>query len=463
MTRRLLLAYLTITAFALVVVVVPLGVTFASRERDRLVFDLERDAQAIGSRVEDDLEGGTPPDLAGVFEQYAIPDGRIVVTDAQGISVADSSTFEVGRDYSSRPEFQRALSGERATGERRSDTLDTNLVFVAVPVASNGVIHGAVRVTVPTGTVDDRVQDTWLRLAALSAVVLATVGAVGLILARSVTRPVRKVEDAARRLASGDLSARAGEVRGPPELTALAHQFDTTAERLEQLVDSQRRFVGDASHQLRTPLTALRLRLETLDPSPADEPRVAAALAETDRLTRLVQSLLVIARSESAEPTVADVDLRQIADQRADALAAVAERESVALAVEGPDHVVVAAVEGGPEQMIDNLVANAIAVSPPETTIRIVVGPRDGGGGRLEVIDEGPGMTPEQRSQATARFWRAAGTRSAGSGLGLSIVDHLAMAAGGELTLEAGPDDRGLRAVVDFAPPLVRRGARGDS
>ena len=451
MTRRLLLAYLTITAFALVVVVLPLGLTFASRERDRLVFDLERDAQAIGSRVEDDLESGTAPDLTGVFDQYAVPGGRIVVTDADGISVADSGSFETDRDFSSRPEFQRALSGERATGERRSDTLDTNLVFVAVPVASNGVVHGAVRVTVPTATVDDRVQDTWLRLAALSVVVLGTVGAVGLILARSVTRPVRRVEDAARRLAAGDLSARAGEVGGPPEITALAHQFDTTAERLESLVDSQRRFVGDASHQLRTPLTALRLRLETLEPSPEDEPRVAAALAETDRLGRLVQSLLVIARSEAAQPVVVDVDLRRIVDERADALAGVAEQAAVALEVEGPAHVEVAAVDGGPEQIVDNLVANAVAVAPEGSAVRLVVAERPGGGGRLEVIDQGPGMTPEQRSQATARFWRAADTRSGGSGLGLSIVDHLALAGGGELSLDEGPEGRGLRAVVDFA------------
>ena len=451
MTRRLLLAYLTITAFALVVVVLPLGLTFASRERDRLVFDLERDAQAIGSLVEDDLEAGAAPDLTTVFDTYAIPGGRIVVTDADGISVADSSTFDVGRDFSSRPEFEQALRGERATGERRSDTLDTNLVFVAVPVASNSVVHGAVRVTVPTATVDDRVQDTWLRLAALSLVVLAAVGAVGLILARSVTRPVRKVEDAARRLAAGDLAARAGDVGGPPEVAALAHQFDATAERLEALVDSQRRFVGDASHQLRTPLTALRLRLETLETSPADEPRVAAALAETDRLGRLVQSLLVIARSEAARPVVVDVDLRRIVDERADALGAVAEQASVTLRVEGPERVEVAAVDGGPEQIVDNLVANAIAVAPEGTAVRLVVAARPDGGGRLEVIDRGPGMTPEQRSQATARFWRAADTRSGGSGLGLSIVDHLALAGGGELTLAEGPDGRGLRAVVDFA------------
>ena len=91
MTRRLLLAYLSITAFALIVVAVPLGLTFSSRERDRLYFDLERDAQAVGSRVEGRLEAGERPNLTKVFADYQVPGGRIVVVDDYGLSVADSS------------------------------------------------------------------------------------------------------------------------------------------------------------------------------------------------------------------------------------------------------------------------------------------------------------------------------------------------------------------------------------
>ena len=453
MTRRLLLTYLTITAFVLVVVVVPLGVIFASRERDRLVFDVERDAQAVASRVEDDLEGGTTPDLSDVFASYDVEGARILVVDEQGRSVADSERSDLGRDYATRPEIAAALDGQRVTGRRYSKTLHADLVYVAVPVASNGNIHGAVRITLPTETVDQRVRDTWIRLGALSLVVLVTVGGVGLILARSVTRPVKQVDAAARRLADGDLDARAGDVGGAPEIVDLARQFDATAERLGQMVESQRRFVGDASHQLRTPLTALRLRLETMQPSPEDEPKVAAALAETDRLTRLVQSLLVIARTESAQPQLADVDLGAIARDRLDAWVQVAERADVTLVVFGPEHLLVRAVDGGIEQMLDNVVSNALAVSPPASTISIDVTARADGGGRLAVTDQGPGMTAEERSQATSRFWRATGTTSAGSGLGLAIVDHLALSGGGELTLEAGPDDIGLQVIVDFAPP----------
>ena len=452
MTRRLLLTYLTITAFTLIVVVVPLGLTFASRERTQLRFDVERDAQAVASLVEDDLENGREPDLQSVFDRYDVSGARILVVDQDGRSVADSERSDLGRDYATRPEIAAALDGERAVGSRRSETLGTNLVYVAIPVASDGTVHGAVRITLPSKTVDQRVRDTWLRLGALCLVVLVTVGGVGLILARSVTRPVRKVEEAARQLADGDLDARAGDVGGPPEVAALAQQFDATAERLAHLVEVQRRFVGDASHQLRTPLTALRLRLETMHPTSEDQPRVDAALAETDRLSRLVQSLLVIARADAAEPQLADVDLTAIAAERRDSWADVATRSHVTLALQAPPSQCVRAVDGGVEQILDNVLANALEVAPAGSTITIEV-QASGSGGTLTVTDEGPGMTAEERAHATARFWRPPGSTSPGSGLGLAIVDQLVLAGGGTLALEEAPSGTGLRVVARFAPP----------
>lgn len=450
MTRRLLFTYLTITAFTLVVVVVPLGLTFSSRERTQLEFDVERDAQAVASLVEDDLENATQPDLESVFDRYDVDGARILVVDAQGRSVADSGRADLDRNYATRPEIAAALDGQRSTGSRRSETLDANLVYVAIPVASDGEIHGAVRITLPSATVDRRVRDTWIRLGTLSAVVLVIVGVVGLILARSVTRPIRQVEEAARRLADGDLEARSGPVHGPPEVAALAEQFDITAERLENLVEVQRRFVSDASHQLRTPLTALRLRLETMDPSAEDAPRVEAALAETDRLGRLVQSLLAVARSDAGRPDLADVDLAAVAADRQQAWAAVADQRGVSLEVQGPETLVVRAVDGGVEQILDNLLSNALEVAPAGSTIAIDLRALPSGG-QLVVTDQGPGMTADQRAAATGRFWRPAGSTSSGSGLGLAIVEELVLAGGGALSIDPGPGGVGLCVTVDLA------------
>ncbi len=112
---------------------------------------------------------------------------------------------------------------------------------------------GAVRITYPAATLDARVRSNWIRLAALSGLVLLIVTAVGVVLARSVSRPVRRMQDAAHRMALGDLTVRVPTDEGPPELRDLATTFNLTAERLSQLIDSQRRFVADASHSQNPP------------------------------------------------------------------------------------------------------------------------------------------------------------------------------------------------------------------
>jgi signal transduction histidine kinase len=452
--RRLLFTYLTISVFVLAAVVIPLGRTFADRENDRLVFDIERDAQAVASLVEDALEAGEAPRIGDVLADYAHTGGRIVVVDPQGVSVADSDRpGGEPRDFSTRPEIAAALDGAHTAGTRASETLGTDLMYVALPVASGGVVHGAVRVSYPTSTLDARVSSMWLRLAALSAVVLVTVVAVGLLLARGVTRPVRRLQAVAGQLAGGDLEARVQLDGGAPELRDLADTFNRTADRLAQLVAAQERFVADASHQLRTPLTALRLRLETLGPAvaPRARPKLEAALAETQRLARLVESLLVLARSDAA-PARAPVDLGAVVAQRADSWAATAHERNVAITVDGlATPTWVGAVPGALDQILDNLVANALDVAPPGTAVAIRV-VRGNDAVELHVIDRGPGMAPDVRAHAFERFWRPPGASGQGFGLGLAIVGELATACGGEARLDPGPGDRGLDAVVRLLP-----------
>jgi signal transduction histidine kinase len=454
--RRLLATYLTITAFVLAVVVVPLGLTFADREHDRLVFDIERDAQAVASLVEDDLEAGTAPSIDAVLADYAGSGGRIVVVDGQGVGLVDSDRPAAEpRDFSTRPEIAAALEGRRATGSRDSETAGTELLFVAVPVASGGGMHGAVRITYPTSAVDARIRSMWLRLGVLCVVVLATVALVGMVLARSVSQPVRRLERAARRLAGGDLSARVGTGDGAPELRALADTFDVMADRLDTLVASQRRFVADASHQLRTPLTALRLRLETLtdDVAPPAGPKLDAALAETERLAALVESLLVLARGDAASVEIGIVDAQAVAEERVASWQPVARERHVEVTVAHRPPAPVRAPAGALEQIFDNLVSNALDVAPPESEVAVRVAD-EGGAVEVHVTDAGPGMSPEARAHAFERFWRPPGSGGGkGFGLGLAIVDQLARSCGGAARLDPGPDGRGLDAVVRLVPP----------
>jgi signal transduction histidine kinase len=468
--RRLLLTYLTITALTLAVVVVPLGRIFADREQSRLTFDIERDAQAVASRVEDALEAHIPPAIDATLAGYRATGGRIVIVDAVGVSVVDTDDLTgARRDFSTRPEIAAALDGQRVTGTRSSETKGTDLLYVTVPVTSGGVVHGAVRITYPTATVDARVRSTWLRLGALAAVVLGLVAVVGMAFAAGVTRPVRRLQRAATRLAHGDLAARVDAADGPPEIRALAATFNDTAAQLAQVLDAQHRFVADASHQLRTPLTALRLRLETLESHVDEDARTKldAAMAETDRLGRLVHSLLVLARAEGGHVETTPIDVAAAVDERIDAWGSAAAGRSVQLrSVVGEAWAL--AVPGAVPQILDNLLSNALDAAPAGS--EIVVRVEDAGENlELHVIDRGPGMDADARARAFGRFWQPPGDPNArtGFGLGLAIVAELAAASGGGARLEPGADGVGLDAIVTLphveSPGNAGAGQRDDA
>jgi len=292
---------------------------------------------------------------------------------------------------------------------------------------------------------------------------LAAATAVGLLLARWVVRPVRRLRSAATALGAGDLESRAPTDAGPPEIRDLASAFNLTASRLQTLLTAQEQFVADASHQLRSPLTAVRLRLEVLEtelvePEPdldRVQEDVAAARGELARLNRLVDGLLALASAERAAAGV-DTEPVALADlivDRVDAWDSIAAERAVSL-VAVPRRLTAQATLDRMSQVLDNLIANAIDASPAGGTIRVEaispLGARHSGGHvEVHVIDEGPGMTAEQRSRASDRFWRGRATRGhlGGSGLGLAIVQKLVQADGGSIELRAAATG-GLDAVV---------------
>ena len=428
MTRRLVLSYMAITLFVLAVLEIPLGATFASREEARLFTDIERDARVLATDFEDYLQRGSGDLPSPVAEAYASRTrGRVVVVDADGVSIVDTEpAFEPGRDFSTRPEIITALAGGLATGSRTSETLHQRLVYVAVPVGSSGRVYGAIRISYPRSTLDHRVRDNWLRLGLLAVVVIGSVLAVGWILARSVTRPVRALKLASARVADGDLSTRV-EPEGPPELHALADAFNEMTDRMEQLVAREKAFSADASHQLRTPLTALRLRLEALEYTVAESGNsdLEAALRETERLSQVVDGLLALARSAEGIAPLVDIDLAAIGHDRIDNWSPLADERSVTLVYEGPTNAHAVAMRGAVDQILDNLLSNSLDVVPDGSRIRILVTTTPNTAS-LTVVDEGPGMSDNELAHAFDRFWTTSGT-----GLGLAIVRQLAQASRG--------------------------------
>ena len=468
MRRRLVLSYLALTLVVLAVLEIPLAVNYRERVEGELIAGLTRDAFAMASLAEDTMEGqtGRTIDLQVMAGAYAARTGaRVVIVDRDGAALADTDPGSPDTNFANRPEVAAALEGEVSSGRRRSNTLGTDLVYVAVPVAS-GDVYGAIRINYSTGQINERVRRYWLTLAGVAGVSLAAAGVIGVLLARWVTRPLDDLRDGAERLGAGELDARVPVDAGPPEVRGVASSFNAMAARLDQLVESQEAFVADASHQLRTPLTALRLRLENLEEELAaghldDDARAAAsadtaaALAETQRLSRLVDGLLTLARADRADPgaSARPVPVEELFVERVDVWLPLAEERRVTLAADAGG-CVVRATPDRVAQALDNLLANALDVAPSDSTIHLVA--RDGDTEQVEihVIDHGPGLPPEQRARAFDRFWRGTTTRGGlggsglgGSGLGLAIVERLAVADGGTAELRAA-DTGGIDAVL---------------
>lgn len=446
MTRRLLVSYLAITIVVLLLLGIPLAVFYAQRELERLTAGVERDAVVIGTIYEDDLEAGRPLD-AQPAETYAARTGaRVVIVDTGGISLVDTEQA-TQRDFSTRPEFKTALTGQRSVGRRTSDTLGTKLLYVAIPIASGGRVHGALRLTLDTAHVDDQVHRFWLGLAGIALVVLLAMGLVGSLIARSVTRPVRRLNETATRFSNGDLSVGDHVDDGPPELQQLARTMSTMAERLAALLEEQRAFVADASHQLRTPLTGLRLRLENLQTHlpQADAAELEAAIDEIARLSSLVTDLLQLARADR-HGAPATHDLARLTADRVDTWEAVADTHQVALSLHGAEHpVLVSSVPGAIEQILDNALDNAFAVAPPGSVVSVAI-TLGTGEHQLVVADHGPGLSDRDKERALRRFWRG-DTSTPGTGLGLAIAQTLAHSSNGSLAL-TDADGGGLVVVV---------------
>lgn len=470
MRARLLLVFVGVLAVVLLAHDIPLSAHLERVERDRLATKLERDAFILAGRLARTLEAGTTAgdsEVSALVARYsATEDVRVVVVDRSALGVVGSEEAgSLGEDFSNRPEFQTAMSGEPTTGQRESATLGEDLFYVAVPVLSGDDVVGVVRISAPERVVSERASERVRNLFVVAGISLVIAVAVALLFAVYVTRPLHRLRGATVGLAGGDLARRADIESGPPEVRDLATSFNTMADRLEQNVERQRSFAGTASHQLRTPLTALRLQLDRLATEVDDGPArdtTDQAIAETDRLHRIVEGLLALSRAE-ARTTVEPVDIGRVTRERVEEWSALADERSVRLVHTRPDPddapLTAAVVDGAAEQIIDNLIDNALEVSPPDSTIRVSLAAAPDHI-ELHLRDEGSGLTDEQRSLAFERFWRAPDAAPGGSGLGLPIVRELARASGGDAELRPVPAG-GLEAVVTLrrADRMPRAGA----
>jgi signal transduction histidine kinase len=285
----------------------------------------------------------------------------------------------------------------------------------------------------------------------------------------SVSRPLRRMARVAERVDGGDLHPRMKEDPASHEISVLAHAFNHMLDRLAAAFRQQREFVADASHELRTPLAVISGQLDVLsrysDPSAEDVEHVQRVVAgEIARTTRLVEDMLLLARSEQREfVSRKPVDLQQFVDDLwSSSTVGVNRRLELGPVPEGQ----VEADADRLAQALRNLIDNAVGhTAEPDGRVALHAEALPGGRVRFIVTDDGPGIPPDERSRIFERFHRtdaARDRRSGGAGLGLAIVQAIAEAHGGEVRA-VEPEDVGARIELDidgFTPGLGHRAAR---
>jgi signal transduction histidine kinase len=290
----------------------------------------------------------------------------------------------------------------------------------------------------PISDAQEEVERTFLLVGGI-ALAAALIG--GYLIAARTASPLRRMAATAEEVRSGDLTPRLGEEpAAAPELRALIAGFNRMLERLDLAFSRQRRFVSDASHELRTPITAIRGQIEVLARNrgaSAEEARRVrtVALAEVERMERLVEELLALAQlEERSEMDVSQVDLAALVRELADA-----DTSGVELGELAEGH-----VAGRPEplaRVIRNLLANARRHAGASGRV-VLSATATGGGVTVCVEDDGPGVPAAERERIFERFHRvdpARGRNSGGSGLGLAISREIVEAHGGRIWLEDSP------------------------
>ncbi|MFX4294602.1 sensor histidine kinase [Streptomyces bohaiensis] len=457
MRTRLLLLLILLQAGVLLALGVPLAASQAATEQQRLVVDRIDDTARFASLAqfatgaEREAPAGALDQLKEELDRYHELYGiRAGVFRRDGRPLASAPVRWSGvADEEARTAFDEALAGRRSHGPGQiwPWEADRRLV-VASPVVRDGDVVAVVLTDSPTGALRARILRGWLPIALGEAAAMALAVAAAFRLTGWVLSPVRDLDRAAHGITTGRMNSRVAAAGGPPELRRLAASFNEMADHVEEVLEQQRAFVADASHQLRNPLSALLLRIDLLGLElPPGSQEFASVRAEGTRLARVLDDLLDLAVAEQSTVHLRTTDVAALAAERADSWRPVADRAEVTLRTVGPSAVTAWADPIALSSALDALVDNAIKFTPAGGTVEVSCRAA-GDVVRIEVADTGTGLSEEELSRVGDRFWRAGRHQNvSGSGLGLSIVRALLTSGGADISYGHNAP-RGLRATV---------------
>ncbi|MFC9499519.1 sensor histidine kinase [Streptomyces sp. NPDC056982] len=466
MRARLLPLLIVLMAGVLLALGFPLAVSVAAAQQQKVVVDRIDDTarfaalaqfvtkRSTGSRVRvtDERQQTLQNELTRYYEVYGIRAG-VFYRNSDPMGRAPDG-WQLPRDGVVREAFDEALFSRGSHDPQQVWPWQRGRLVVASPVISDGDVVAVVVTDSPTGKMRSKTLQGWLLIAAgEAAAMLLAVGA-ALRLTGWVLRPVRVLDATTHDIATGRLKSRVASAGGPPELQRLARSFNEMADNVEDVLEQQRAFVADASHQLRNPLAALLLRIELLAfELPEGNEEIASVRTEGKRLASVLDDLLDLALAEHTEADLRLTDIGELVTERVGAWRPVADEKGVTLTEDCP------AVTGWADSVtlssaLDAVIDNALKFTPSGEEVKVCVA-RNGESTEIVVADRGPGLREDELARIGDRFWRSAGHQNVkGSGLGLSISRALLAAGGGSITY-APHEPHGLRVTV--AVPRTHR------
>ncbi len=467
LSSHLLVTYLTVMLVVLGSVIGWTGRQLAGETLLRAQDELQLRAQIIANAMREPV--ARPTQASNNPEARSIPDllasyagdigGRVTLVDAQFNVIASSDSSTTSVNVQSSPEFSPVRYDIRRDAPATEERL-----YVAAPIPSNPAHPlGFVQLSVPISPIYAAINRKWLDLMAIGMVAVAVTILASLLLARRIIVPVQHVTATSEQIATGRLDVRVAPA-GPSEVRRLGHAFNQMADRVQLMIARQREFVDNAAHELRSPLTSLRLRLDLLaDDDGSDRTLtrqyVGKMQRDVDYLQHLSEHLLTLASVEEGEPADRTrVDLGPVLRELADDMTMTIRQADLMFQVVVPEHLPCVQVNTDQIRMaVRNLLDNAIKYSHPGGTIALSAR-SDEQVLEVEVADNGIGIPSDALPHVFERFYRADRARArklGGAGLGLALVRAIVQANDGTISV-ASRVNEGSQFVLRL--PIIQEG-----
>jgi signal transduction histidine kinase len=457
---RLLVVLVTLALLVVAAFAGPLLSSTAEQRTQELVISRSSDVDRFVVLAQQAVDSRDPAALAAEAAQYSsLYSEAVVVVDARRTPLVQAGGMSV-TEPAVHALVEATMRNEPPPRAEALSPWSATPVLFARPVGTGTRVSGVVvlRASVTAAAAD--VTAAWSAIAAGALLVAALFVLLAVLLARWMVRPLLELETGVLAVAGGH-RAQVPERSGPRELRTLAASVNRMSDAVVEAAGQQHRLVADTSHQLRNPMAALRLRVDSLGAELDDRHAYHATVAEVERLERILDGLLALATAESTATRLAaggadrPAELSEMADlatviaERVDAWRPAADRAGATLVpcAAHAEPVLVHTPEGELAQILDVLLDNAVHYAGRGATIS-AGWETHGSSTTLVVTDDGPGLSTTDRTRATERFWRAGGEGAPrGTGLGLAIVREQTRARGGTLELRAA-EPRGLEVRV---------------